>query len=200
MTKEKLQEILTLHLAWLRSQPGGSRANLYGANLSGANLSGANLSRANLSGANLYGANLSGANLSRANLSGANLSRANLSGANLSRADLSGANLYGANLSRANLYGANLSGANLSGANLSGANLSGADLSVLQGYFGKHHAYATREIIRIGCHEKSHKEWLAQYKKIGKKENYSEFEIKMYGNFIKIAIAWAKQLPKEEKK
>jgi hypothetical protein len=94
----------------------GSRANLYGADLSGADLSGANLS-----GADLSRANLSGADLSRANLYGADLSGANLSGA-----DLSGANLYGADLSGANLYGANLYGADLSGADLSGADLSGA--------------------------------------------------------------------------
>jgi len=43
-----------------------SRADLYGANLSGANLYGADLS-----GANLYGANLSRANLSGADLYGA---------------------------------------------------------------------------------------------------------------------------------
>ena len=91
--------------------------------------SGANLTRANLYGADLSGANLSGANLTRANLYGANLSDANLSGANLYGADLSGANLTRANLSGANLYGANLSGANLTRANLSGANLYGADLS-----------------------------------------------------------------------
>ena len=116
MNKDELQNILMLHVKWLNDEPGGVRANLYGADLSGANLYGADLSGADLSGADLSGANLSRANLSRANLSGANLSRANLSGANLS-----GANLYGANLSGANLYGADLSGADLSGADLSGA-------------------------------------------------------------------------------
>jgi hypothetical protein len=80
-----------------------SRANLYGADLSGADLYGADLS-----GADLYGADLCGANLY-----GADLSRANLYGASLSGADLSGANLYGADLCGANLYGANLYGANL---------------------------------------------------------------------------------------
>ena len=63
-----LQNILALHLLYLKGESGGQRANLSGANLSranlfGANLSGADLSRANLSGANLYGADLSGANL-----------------------------------------------------------------------------------------------------------------------------------------
>ena len=96
MTKEKLNEILGLHTKWLRDEPGGVRANLCYADLSGANLSRANLSGANLCYADLSGANLSGANLSRANLSGANLCYADLSGANLSCADLSGANLSGA--------------------------------------------------------------------------------------------------------
>ena len=93
-----LHEILERHAEWLAYEPGGQRADLRGANLSGANLSGADLSRANLSGANL-----SRANLRWADLSGANLRWANLSGANLSGADLSRANLSGANLSRADL-------------------------------------------------------------------------------------------------
>ena len=68
-----IQNILALHLLYLKSESEGLRANLSGANLSRADLSGANLSRANLSGANLSRADLFGANLSRANLSGANL-------------------------------------------------------------------------------------------------------------------------------
>ena len=111
ITSQDLPGILERHRKWLRSEDGGSRANLFRDDLSGANLSGADLSRADLSRANL-----SGADLSRANLSGADLS-----GANLFRADLSGADLSGANLFRANLFRADLSGADLSGANLSGA-------------------------------------------------------------------------------
>ena len=78
--------MLEKHLKWIKDEPGGERADLYGANLS----------RADLSGANLYGANLYGADLCRANLSRADLSGANLSGANLYGANLYGANLYGA--------------------------------------------------------------------------------------------------------
>lgn len=48
MTKKNIEEILVKHLKWLRSEEGGSRANLSGADLSGANLYGANLSGANL--------------------------------------------------------------------------------------------------------------------------------------------------------
>ena len=66
MNKEELKSKLDKHLAWLRDEPGGERADLSGANLSGANLTRANLSGANLSGADLYRANLTGANLSGA--------------------------------------------------------------------------------------------------------------------------------------
>jgi hypothetical protein len=116
-TMSELDEILRKHRLWLGNDPSGSRADLYGADLS----------RADLSGANLYGADLSIADLSGANLYGADLSRADLSGANLYGADLSGANLYGANLYGANLSRADLSGANLYGADLYGANLYGAN-------------------------------------------------------------------------
>ena len=97
VTIQDLPAILLAHGKWLRSEDGGTKANLRGANLCGADLYGADLS-----GAYLYGADLSGA-------------------------DLYGANLSGTNLRGANLYGADLRGANLSGANLSGANLSSAD-------------------------------------------------------------------------
>jgi uncharacterized protein YjbI with pentapeptide repeats len=105
MDQAKLAAILTAHSLW-RSTGGekGSRANLYGADLSRADLYGADLYGADLSRANLYGANLYGADLSRANLYGANLYGANLSRADLSGADLSRADLYGADLSRADLY------------------------------------------------------------------------------------------------
>ena len=73
MTFDELQEILGLHLRWLRGEPEGKRADLGGADLGGANLYGANLGGADLSGADLGGANLRGANLYGANLSDANL-------------------------------------------------------------------------------------------------------------------------------
>ena len=77
-----LKKILDEHLLWLNGE-GGSRANLFGANLRGANLR-----CADLSGANLFGADLSGADLFDADLSGANLFGANLSGADLSGASI----------------------------------------------------------------------------------------------------------------
>jgi hypothetical protein len=64
MRSDQLAEVLRKHALWSADSPGGERANL-----SGADLSGANLYRANLYGANLYRADLSGANLYGANLS-----------------------------------------------------------------------------------------------------------------------------------
>jgi len=129
MNPKDLQEVLRLHELWLAGDPGGSCANLCGANLYRANLSDVNLYGANLCGANLYRANLYRANLCRANLNRANLSYANLYRANLNRANLSDANLYRADLNRANLSDVNLYGAKLNRANLSDANLNRANLN-----------------------------------------------------------------------
>ena len=95
---EWIKEVLNNHLKWLKNDPAGRRANLYGANLYGADLRGANLYGADLYGANLYGANLYGADLRGADLYGANLYGADLRGADLRGADLRGANLYGAEI------------------------------------------------------------------------------------------------------
>ena len=111
MDANKLQDILDKHLKWLRSEDGGERADLTGANLYRADLTGADLTGADLTGADLTGANLTGADLTGANLYRANLYRANLYRANLYRADLTGANLYRADLTGADLTGADLTGA-----------------------------------------------------------------------------------------
>jgi hypothetical protein len=134
-TPEQLQEVLTLHRAWLNGAAEGRGADLRGADLRGAVLSGADLSYADLSGADLSYADLSGADLSGAVLRGADLSGADLSYADLRGADLRGAVLSGAVLSGADLSGAVLRGAVLSGADLSYADLRGADLrgAVLSG-------------------------------------------------------------------
>ena len=93
MTAEELRDVLDKHTKWTRSEDGGERADLRGANLRWADLHGADLSGADLRGANLCGTSLRGANLS-----GADLSESNLSGADLSESNLSGADLYRANL------------------------------------------------------------------------------------------------------
>ena len=96
MIKEQLDEILEKHKKWLNDEPGGERANLFGADLFRANL---------------FGANLRGADLRGADLRGANLREADLCGANLRGAHLQGANLWGAGLRGANLWEADLQGA-----------------------------------------------------------------------------------------
>jgi hypothetical protein len=123
MTHDELQSILDLHRKWIYNEPGGSRANLSGANLHDASLHGADLHDADLSDANLSCADLSDANLSCADLSDASLHGADLSGASLRGADLRGANLRGADLLSAYLLDASLLVAYLLGANLSGASL-----------------------------------------------------------------------------
>ena len=103
-----ISAILDSHGKWLRSDVGGSRATLSGADLRGADLRGADLRRADLGWATLSGANLNRADLGRATLRGATLSGADLRGA-----DLREANLRRADLNRANLSGADLRGATL---------------------------------------------------------------------------------------
>ena len=111
--EEEMAVILQKHKMWLRSEEGGKRADLQGADLSHADLSQVDLSHADLSEANLNWANLSGADLHMANLSLAHLRMADLSGANLSWATLTYADLCEADLHKANLSKADLSWANL---------------------------------------------------------------------------------------
>jgi len=93
---------------------------------------------------------------------------------------------------RENNKRANLSWANLRGADLSEADLSEADLSEAYGnnfylaYFGQHHCIAAGEYISVGCERHTIKHWLKNYKEIGKKYQYTDSEIAMYGAWIKI--------------
>ena len=93
MRQKELDEILSKHKKWLKSEKGGEKADLRGANLFDADLSYADLRGADLSYAYLRGADLRGANLFDADLSYADLSYADLSYAYLRGADLRGANL-----------------------------------------------------------------------------------------------------------
>ena len=122
-----LKKILDEHLLWLNGE-GGSRANLFGANLRGANLFGANLRGANLFGADLCDADLRCADLRNADLCDANLCDADLRCADLRNADLCDANLCDADLRCADLRNADLCDANLCDADLRCADLRNADL------------------------------------------------------------------------
>jgi len=137
---------------------------------------------------------LSGAYLNGANLNGADLSGADLNGANLNEADLSGADLSGAYLNGANLNEADLSGADLNGANLNGADLSGADLNFITGKTiytlasTKHVAFYIKEnnLVVIGCQSHSIEFWTDNGVKIGLDNGYSNSEIELYLNWIKL--------------
>jgi len=164
ISKQELKQILEDHREWLNNPTTGKKANLHGADLRCANLHGTDLRFANLRCANLRCANLHGANLRDANL-------------------------RDANLSDAILHGTDLRCANLIGANLSGANLHGTDLLTFQ--YQKHRAYCTGERLIIGCKDKSLAEWSTEFETIGKKHDYSEIQISMYGKFIEMCIEHA---------
>lgn len=113
-----------------------------------------------------------------------------LRGADLYRANLYRADLYGADLRGANLYGADLYEADLRGANLYGADLYGADLTYCEGivgfYLGKHFGFyhVSSNYLKIGCVGKTLEEWIEEVDEVGRKNNYSEAEIKRYKRMI----------------
>ena len=146
----------------------------------------ANLRSADLRSADLRHANLRYANLSYANLRSADLRYANLSSADLSYADLRSADLSYADLRSANLRSADLSYADLRSADLSYADLRSANLLIFQ-YQRDQAFFTTKEgALRIGCVFMPISEWLIGYKDIGKKNNYTDLQIEMYGDFIKM--------------
>ena len=120
----------------------------------------------------------------------ANLRDANLWGANLWGANLRDANLWGANLRDANLRGADLRGADLRGADFRGADLRGAVGKFAVGKFGRHQGVAVGGYISIGCERHTFDHWLKNFEKIGESNDYSEQEIAMYGQWIKMAVEW----------
>jgi hypothetical protein len=87
-----------------------------------------------------------------------------------------------ANLSRANLYGANLSKTILEGK------------AFLSFQYQKHSGYyfGLNEIT-IGCHKFTIEKWLAEYKELGKKEGYTDEQIKQYGRFIPACAKFYKE-------
>lgn len=97
-----------------------------------------------------------------------------------------------ADLCYADLRSANLSSANLRSANIRNANLCNTNLLTFQ--FNRHFAfYVKGSNIQIGCHSFDIKTWKKEYKALGKKEGYSDTEIKMYGTFIKMCDKLSKE-------
>jgi len=133
----------------------------------------------------------------RADLHNADLSNADLSNADLSNANLRYADLRYADLRYADLRYADLHLSNLSYADLRYANLSYANLLIFQ--YQQHIAYCTGERLTIGCFDKSLLEWSGEYEEIGKKYNYTDLQIKMYGNFISMCIEHAATIKDKDK-
>ena len=127
--------------------------------------------------------------LKGANLCRADLRRADLYGADLVGAILRGADLRGADLRGAYLYGADLRGADLVGADLRRADLYGADLfntNIISFQLGKHFGFYHEGMVKIGCKSDSLENWLKDFEEVGKKEDYSDQEIKLYGLQLKL--------------
>ena len=140
----------------------------------------------------LGGADLGGAYLGGAYLGGANLYRANLGGADLRRANLYRADLRRANLYRADLRGANLEGAYLEGAYLYRADLERTDLSntcVKTFTLGRHYGFIHENTVKIGCRSFLMEDVnRVMLRKLGKENDYSKEEIKLYSNVIMAII------------
>ena len=154
MNAQKLQDILTDHIHYLKTQGHeGARADLSGADLNGADLRGADLRGAFLRGAFLSGADLSGADLSGADLSVAYLRGADLSVAYLRGADLSGAFLRGADLSGTDLRRADLSGTDLKDTCLDPGNMPNGIVDEYQRKGDYCIGYRTRQSIHCGNNE-----------------------------------------------
>src|SRR5438876_11115809 len=96
LSQQEVDLVCARHDRLWTGKPGGERAVLAWADLTGLCLSNRNLCDADLTGAILAGVDFSNTKLDRANLFGADLQEAKLLGASLKRADLSGPCLRGA--------------------------------------------------------------------------------------------------------
>ena len=162
--------------------------------LTGADLRGANLRFADLTGADLALADLRGADFTGADLEGADLEGADLRYADLTRANLRHADLTGADLTRADLTEANLTGADLSYANI----INTRGIYTIQLDRGLIIAHATQ--VQIGCEKHSIDHWLEHYKEIGKKNNYTDKQIEIYGKQLDvIELLLAEYIPSSNK-
>ena len=76
------------------------------------------------------------------------------------------------------------------GADFRGADLRGAVGKFAVGKFGRHQGVAVGGYISIGCERHTFDHWLKNFEKIGESNDYSEQEIAMYGQWIKMAVEW----------
>ena len=177
---DELKNILEDHRKWLSGEPGGTRANLAGANLTRASLTGADLAGACLAGADLTGADLTGADMADSYLTGASLTGANLTGANLARAILTGANLRGAILA-----GACLTGAKILAPDRREITLAGNALQIS----GSMHLFTAicRDVVQIGCIRQTLAWWLEHSVRAGDENGYRPPAIAEYRLYLELA-------------
>ena len=90
LSQQELTVLTSKHRAFLKRQPGGTRASFKMRDLSHLDLSGLDLTEADFSGAKLFSTRLLGSNLSNADLYGTDMRLANLTGATMTRTDLRG--------------------------------------------------------------------------------------------------------------
>jgi len=145
-----------------------------------------------LRNADLRNADLRNADLRNADLRNADLKNADLRNADLKNADLCNADLCNADLCNADLCNADLCNADLCNADLCNADLRNADLSFCKGvlsfsggmHFAFSYIYKDVKYIKIGCITRTAEDWGREFKAVGKKEDYNETKIKVYGSFI----------------
>ena len=137
MTPVELVEILRRHDRFVKGKPGGARADLRGADLSGLRLPEINLHGASLAGSSFRKSEVKEADFSTADLYGANFEHADATAANFERADLSGARVQFVKMETVEILDAAnkptgrsartiLKGARLDGTEFSGTNTSEA--------------------------------------------------------------------------
>lgn len=162
MTQAELNELLKLHQLWLDSNGReGKRLDLRYVDLEGANLRFGYLPGVILRGACLVEVDLTGA-------------------------DLRGADLEGALLSHANLEGANLEGAKFKDVMLEDVNLTNTGVYIFNG--PQHDGiYNSKDgMLYVGCEIHSLEYWLENYVDIGKEHGYTDKDIEVYGQWIKL--------------
>lgn len=169
------------------------------ANLCGLDLSGADLSGALLTSAVLIGANLNDAMLRGAALNGAYLSDASFRCASMEYMKAIGANFVGADLSGAGMYHATVAGSDFRLAKLDWTDVRGVDFSNVAGVFsfyaGRHAGVYVigSNSVTIGCQTRTIADWLERGSLLGKKERYSQEDIKSYMRVIRMIDGWDKE-------
>ena len=127
-TQEQVDEMCTMHEAWLKDRSAGKRADFSGASLRGLSLKGRNLRLVNFKNADMTGALMQFANLGGADLEGANLTFVRAANARFDDCTADFASFDEARLTCASFVGASLQRASFRDAIINFVTFSEADL------------------------------------------------------------------------